>query len=836
MRHHHSTRTRSMPAPPRARAATALAVVALAAGAAASPAVAAPARPALPALASAAAADELGPELIPDGTFEAGHEPWWATEDTAIDTSTGAICVEAPGGTPNAWSTIVGIDDIPLVKGESYRFSFRISGTQPVTIRALAQQNQAPWSATYEMNPTTSEALTLFEGGFTSTLDWPAGQLVFQIGGGEKDWTFCLDDVSFRTGPPPEPYVAETHSAIRVNQYGYLPEGPKRATVLVASADDPGVEWVLRSAGGDEVARGTAEPFGTDRTVASAVQRIRFDDVRDTGDGFTIEANGETSHPFSIRDGLYAPLMADALAYFYLARSGIEIEAQYAGEQYARPAGHIGVAPNQGDTAVGCQKPREYYQNWTCDRTFDVRGGWYDAGDHGKYVVNGGIAVHQLLDIWERATINGTEAVLADGSMSIPEAGNGVPDVLDEARWELEWMLRMQVPEGEQYAGMVFHKVHDDAWTGLPMMPWLDDKPREVHRPSTAATLNLAAVAAKGARLFAEFDPEFAGELLAAARSTWAAALETPDLYASPADGDDGGGPYDDRDVEDEFYWAAVELYLTTGEDAFASFISDSPYATTSIDAEGGFDWRSTAALGRMDLAIVENDHPGRQEASESVIEAAGTYMSDAESAFEHPYRPRNGEYDWGSNAIILNNLAVIATAADLAGGERARDAVVTAMDYLLGRNGTDTSYITGYGTVYAQNQHHRWMAPSLDASLPPIAPGTVAGGPNSAIQDPVAQQAWPDGCVAQLCYLDEIQSWSTNEMTVNWNSALSWVAAWIATRADSGTPGGRVETADRGMPLGLVIPIGVAVTAATAGIVVVALRRRSRGGGSSAT
>ena len=103
-------------------------------------------------------------------------------------------------------------------------------------------------------------------------------------------------------------------------------------------------------------------------------------------------------------------------------------------------------------------------------------------------------------------------------------------------------------------------------------------------------------------------------------------------------------------------------------------------------------------------------------------------------------------------------------------------------MDYLLGRNGTDTSYITGYGTVFSQNQHHRWMAQSLDATLPRVADGTIAGGPNSAIQDPVAQQTWPDGCTAQLCYLDDIQSWSTNEMTVNWNSALSWVTVWASS------------------------------------------------------
>jgi len=780
---------------------------------------------------AATGGDELGPELIPNGAFDAGAAPWWTTPDTVADTSDGALCVDAPGGTPNAWSTIVGIDGIPLVKDESYRLSFRISGTAPVTIRALAQQNQAPWTAAYEMNPTTAEGFATFEGGFTSTLDWPAGQLVFQIGGADTAWTFCLDDVSLRTGPPPAPYETETHSRVRVNQYGYLPDGPKRATVLVDSADAAGVAWTLRDASGTEVATGTAEPYGDDRTVASAVQRIVFDDVTTTGEGFTLEADGETSYPFAIRDGLYAPLAADALHYFLLARSGIELEESYAGEGYARPAGHLGVAPNRGDLAVGCQAPQGYYQGWSCDGTFDVHGGWYDAGDHGKYVVNGGIAVHQLLDAWESAQRAGDTTLLDDGVLSIPEAGNGVPDILDEARWELEWMQRMQVPAGADHAGMVFHKVQDDGWTGLPLMPWLDEKERQVHRPSTAATLNFAAVAAKGSRLFADWDADYAAELLADARVAWEAALETPDLFASVADGDDGGGPYDDLELDDEFYWAAAELFLTTGETAFAEFLAESPEAETPIDAEGGFDWRATTALGRIDLAMVDSgvDFAGRDAARASIVEAADGYLSAAGSAFEQPYRPRNGEYDWGSNAIILNNQVVIATAAEITGDVRYRDAVVTAMDYLLGRNGTDLSYITGYGTLFSQNQHHRWMAHSLDASLPRVANGTVAGGPNSAIQDPVAQQTWPDGCVAQLCYLDDIQSWSTNEMTVNWNSALSWVSVWVAVHADAGagsdgSPGGAVG----GRPGWLIAVVaGVLLLAVAAGAALLLRRRR---------
>src|SRR5690606_10121561 len=120
----------------------------------------------------------------------------------------------------------------------------------------------------------------------------------------------------------------------------------------------------------------------------------------------------------------------------------IEIDGDLVGEEYARPAGHLGVAPNKGDTDVPCQPG-------VCDYRLDVRGGWYDAGDHGKYVVNGGIATYQLLSAFERTKYAASGfggAELGDGTLRIPERNNGVPDILDEARWELEFLMRMQVP------------------------------------------------------------------------------------------------------------------------------------------------------------------------------------------------------------------------------------------------------------------------------------------------------------------------------------------------------------------------------------------------------
>ncbi len=175
-----------------------------------------------------------------------------------------------------------------------------------------------------------------------------------------------------------------------------------------------------------------------------------------------------------------------------------------------------------------------------------------------------------MLSTYERAQHARTGRVhkLGDGTLNIPESGNKVPDLLDEARWELEFLLKMQVPDGEPLAYMAHHKIHDEQWTGLPLLPSDDPQKRELHPPTTAATLNLAATAAQAARLYRPYDKQFADRALAAARKAWAAALAHLDLIADPDDGI-GGGAYPDDTVSDEFYWAAAELYLTTGERKF---------------------------------------------------------------------------------------------------------------------------------------------------------------------------------------------------------------------------------------------------------------------------
>jgi endoglucanase len=585
-------------------------------------------------------------------------------------------------------------------------------------------------------------------------------------------------------------------SALRINQIGYLPNALKRAT-LVSSSDTP-LDWQLANRAGLVVASGQTIVFGEDASSGDHVHVVDFSSYTLPEEGYRLAVGDEISPPFSISADVYRSLKYDALAYFYHNRSGIAITMPYAGRSdLARPAGHIGVAPNQGDTKVACAP------DVGASYSLDVAGGWYDAGDHGKYLVNGGISLWTLQNLYERIACRGSSlADFADGTMNIPEHANGFPDLLDEARWELEFFLKMQVPEGQPKAGMVHHKVHDAAWTSLPLRPDQDPQPRQLRPVSTAATLNLAATAAQGARLWRELDPDFAARCLAAAERAWRAALAHPDLYITSAD-IVGGGPYGDENVEDEFYWAACELFVTTGGADYLDHLARSPYFATvptelSETSEPAMTWGTTQAMGTISLALVPSALPEEQLAAvqAGLVRAADTFAAVVESeGYGTPLALNDQGYPWGSNSFVLNNAIIMALAYDLTGESRYLDGVVQSMDYILGRNALAKSYVTGYGLNPAENPHHRFWAYQANSSYPRPPAGVLVGGPNSGLQDGHARSCGLDGHPPQKCYVDHIESWSTNEVTINWNAALAWVAAFLDEQSPVCVPSGDVAS-----------------------------------------
>jgi len=565
-------------------------------------------------------------------------------------------------------------------------------------------------------------------------------------------------------------------SPVKVNQVAYVPGVPKVAT-LVSSSTSP-VAWTLRNAAGTVVASGQSTVKGADALSGDSTHLIDFSTFDTPGTGYVLSAANASSYPFDISADPVKKLRYDSLAFFYHQRSGIAIDARYVGSTYARAAGHLGVAPNQGDTSVPCRQ--------SCGYSLDVRGGWYDAGDQGKYVVNGGIATWQLQNTYERTlhVAGADKAALGDGTMAIPERANGAPDILDEARWELEFLLRMQVPSGRTDAGMVHHKIHDENWTGIPMIPAQDSQRRLLSPVSTAATLNMAAVAAQASRLWKTIDPTFSAKALAAAQTAYTAAKANPNRIASANDST-GGGSYSDSSVTDEFYWAAAELYVTTGSEAYRADVTGSSLYKGRSFAQRGYDWGWTGGLGDTTLALVPNGLPSSDVAATrtAIVTFADAALARATSQAYPAPNNAGSVYYWGSNGQVANNANALALAYDFTGQSKYRTGVYAALDYFQGRNPLNQSYIAGYGEKAVQNVHHRFWAHQADASLPIAPPGSFSGGPNSELQDPIAA-AQLAGCAPQKCFVDHIEAYSVNEVAINWNSALAWLASWAAEHA----------------------------------------------------
>jgi endoglucanase len=614
---------------------------------------------------------------------------------------------------------------------------------------------------------------------------------------------------------PPTPTPVVVLPQVSANQTGYFPNGPKRA-VFVSSSTSP-LDWSLKDDGGQVVLTGQTIVKGPDAASGDDVHHIDFSTYITPGIGYVLQVGDAESAPFDISETIYSDLKRRALAYFYHNRSGIAIEAAYAGgEQWARPAGHLSddnVTCYRGEDASGTYWPG-------CDYTLDVSGGWYDAGDFGKYVVNGGISVWTLMNAYER-----NPDAFGDGSLSIPENDNGVPDILDEARWEIEFILAMQVPAGQPQAGMAHHKMHDRTWEPMPMVPPTEvnndndheseEEGRYLYLPTTAATLNLAATAAQCARMWESIDSEFSARCLTAAETAWEAALANPNVLAGSVPGE-GGGDYSDDAVGDEFYWAAAELYVTTGKDAYKDYLIDASYLATSPE----IDWGNTAALGTISLAMVPNDLPAKHVTAcqDSITSAADYFLSTLNNeGYLVPILA--SDYSWGSNSSVLNGMLIMGLAHDFTGDVKYLNGVRESMDYLLGRNPLHKSYVSGYGQVPLEHPHHRFWANDPALGYPPPPPGVVAGGPNSNPDDPTAVEAGLPGRPAAKCYIDDIDSWTTNEVTINWNAPLAWVTAFLDEKSDW-VSGASAETSPLTQPspwgwialiAGLVLVVGLA-------------------------
>lgn len=580
--------------------------------------------------------------------------------------------------------------------------------------------------------------------------------------------------------------VIPMDGSIYLNQLGFAPSSTKLA--IVQSQSQTPLNWILLDKDGTQRLSGVTTPLGYSARAGQSLHRIDVSHASQAASDYRLRVNGIDSHPFDIRSGLYGPLKYDALAYFYHNRSADPILAKHVGQSHARPAGH----PTEIAT---CFKGTDKWgTDWPgCEYELDVTGGWYDAGDHGKYVVNSGISVWTLLNAYTHFG-----KAFADGQVNIPEAGNGVNDILDEARTNIEFMLAMQIPKGqsawaargaqetdtpltlvkiEDAGGLVHHKVHSETWPADAVYPHEFTQPRRLYPPSTGATLNVAAIGAICARIWQEIDTGFSKKCWAASQAAYQAAQKYPDIYGY--NNFDGGGPYSDNTVRDEFYWAAAEALETSGQtdyqDDLQSISLDNLYTITPdsyADEPLSFapSFSKTLWLGELTNAVRNTD---------KITKIAERYLADiADEPLHIPYA--RDVYKWGSNSEIANRGIILGQAYLLTGEAKYRDGVVHLMDYLLGRNPLGQSYVSGYGEQSYVNPHHRHWSHSLRQGAPIVPAGVLSGGPNNDnMSDPIAKTQIGT-CQAQSCWTDHYSAWTQNEVTINWNAPLFWIAAFL--------------------------------------------------------
>ncbi|MDO6748188.1 glycoside hydrolase family 9 protein [Gilvimarinus sp. 1_MG-2023] len=770
--------------------------------------------------------------ILENSTFDDNAFPWknsadWGEATLTSSVDNGELCVNIIDSGSVAWHVTLRHENLSLKAGTTYSYAYDVRATQSASLNFQVTHELGDWigiatSGTQSVGTTVSRKT----GTFTPNADYDGAFFGFHMGGNltSAGTEVCFDNIELYC-PDCEPEVPEVPaSLVHVNQAGYLPSLEKVASYAVpgtaTNKATPRAWRLLQGSREDaiagtatEIAAGSTSVVGEDSASGDYLHTVDFSSVTATGSAFVLEVleDGEQnlSPIFSIQSDAYSDLKYDALAYFYHNRAGSAVDASLVRADLARAAGH---EYDNNLSTKGCLDG-----SFECRENIDASGGWYDAGDHGKYVVNGGISVWTMLNQYERSLHLGANAgEFADGTMAIPESGNGTADILDEARYEIEWMLKMQIPAGYENAGMVYHKLHDDSWTPSAFNPASATpsmNPRHIWAPSTAATLNLAAVGAQCYRVFNTIDPVLADECLTKAKNAYQAAKSSsymPAPYTSPAG--DGGGQYEDLPgdrnaasssyVADEHYWAATELYIAATLDAGTDasvYAADMQAATDyhlllpSADPQTSMTWAHVSGLGVMSLATAGEAAGANSnwvsQARLAVTNRANDYVTASQSeGYGVPFNVDT--VYWGSNSNVLNNAVVMGLARDFTGcsNDEYLQAMNRAMGYLMGRNPMGTAYVTGYGEKAVQNPHHRYWANSLNSNFPAPPSGVLVGGPNAGMDDPIAQVLL-DGCDPLKCYVDELEAYSTNEITINWNTPLAWVSSYLDEAASGVLP-----------------------------------------------
>lgn len=554
---------------------------------------------------------------------------------------------------------------------------------------------------------------------------------------------------------------------VDINQVGFYPAAPKMAVVTLASTDKQAAVagagdrfFVVTTEAGDTVFAGQLGPAMASANSSLSTRLADFTALQKPGSYYVLVPGMERSYPFRVGTDVLYPVVTAALKGYYYQRSGVALTPEYAGP-WSRPAGHPDTQVLVHPSAATASRP--------AGTVISSPGGWYDAGDYNKYIVNSGITMGTLLDAYEDFP-----RFFDTLHTHIPPMA-GVPDLLNEVLYNLRWMLTMQDPDD----GGVYHKCTNAVFDGM-VMPGVTKAPRYVVQKGTAATLDFAAVTAQAARVFANFRaqlPGLADSCRKAARAAFEWALANPDkVYNQDAmnrvfQPAVTTGAYGDRKLKDEWFWAASELWVTTRDAEYYPFVDRQVGDTMLLPS-----WSNVGMMGDFTLLRHRAALPGDFQPVLDKLRQRLLSMAESEvqriggNAFHTVMGESRSDFVWGSNAVAANEGMLLVNAWLQTKDRRYLAPALANLDYLLGMNATGYCFITGIGTHSTMHPHHR---PSISDAVDAPVPGLMAGGPNPGQQDH-QRYAFSE---PETSYTDQGGAYASNEIAINWNAPLVYLA-----------------------------------------------------------
>ena len=549
---------------------------------------------------------------------------------------------------------------------------------------------------------------------------------------------------------------AKSDVAIRLNQVGYSPNEEK---VVVIEGINPAGKIQVKNLQGKTVLK----PRNIRQAQSSWGDKTRYvvdiSDLKKEGD-YEVCVDGAKA-PLRIARHALHDISVASLKLFYLIRSGVPIEAQYAGP-YARPLGHADTQVLVHPSAASESRPE--------GTVISSPLGWYDAGDYNKYVVNSAFSIGLMLGVYEE-----NKAYFDRLQTNIPESKNQTADFLDEMMFNMLWLLTMQDPDD----GGVYHKLTTPNFEGF-VMPKDCQQPRYVVAKSVTATLDFAAVMAQMARLMkgnADY-PDFSAKASEAAERAYLWALVHPDAFYRQGDMNKqfqpavNTGEYGDGNATDERFWAATELYKLTGKTVYkqdALRLMPSDFLVPS--------WGNVSGLGMLSW-LSAGDAVQADKVRQALQACCDAYVKDTDqSCFQAPYGNHAHDFGWGHLSERCCGMGIALLFADqyVAKGKYRRYALEN-IDCLLGRNALGYCYVTGFGQKSPMHPHHR---PSAADGIDAPFPGMLVGGPNPGQQDKGSNLVYPSS-LPDESYVDHADSYASNEIAINWNAALVGLLCWV--------------------------------------------------------